>query len=122
MKNFRDETKKWRREEMTAIDYAGVEEIVSDKALLELAACCFAIESACCKEPMFSNRVMEVLKTPGLHLEAAIYLVYNKAFTLEEAKELYQKLLKENNFQPEFSSELESFLESPANYHPDNLR
>lgn len=122
MKNFRDETKKWRRKEMTAKDYAGVEEIVSDNALLELAACCFAVAGGCGKEPLFSKRVMEILKTPGLHLESAIYLVYNKVFTLEEAKELYQKLLVENNFQPEFSSELESFLESSANYHPNNLR
>jgi len=98
MKNFRAETLKWRREEMTAEDYGNVERVLSDDTLLEMGALCLAIEEGNYQDSTFENRVREILKTPGMHLEAAIYLTYNKSANLEEAQDLFKRLQQENSF------------------------
>lgn len=99
MSNFRAETLKWRREEMTADDYTNVEKVLSDSALLEIASMCLAIEEGCCQQNSFSKRVREIVDTPGFHIEAAIYLIYHKSPTFDQAKKLFRKLQKENSFQ-----------------------
>ena len=99
MSNFREETIKWRREEMTAKDYEDVEKVIGNDALLETAALCLAIEEGNCQADSFPARVKEILETPALHLEAALYLTYNKSVSLEKGMALFKRLQKEKSFE-----------------------
>ena len=106
MGDFRADTAKWRREEMVDEDYENIEHILSNDALLEMGAICFALQENNCQESTFPRRVKDILENPGMHLEAAIYLTYNKSATLEKAQVLFDQLKKEKSFNAQIPSGL----------------
>lgn len=91
---------------MTAEDYNNVERVLSNDALLETAALCLAIAEGYCQDSTFERRVREILKTPGIHLEAALYLTYKKSVDLEKAEDLFKSLQHENSFNAKVPSGL----------------
>lgn len=96
MSSFQAETKNWRRNEMTERNYQDIENIIADNGLLELAASCLALEDEENQPRDFKLRVKEILETPQMHLESALYLVYHKAETKEKAARLFKEMIKKS--------------------------
>lgn len=87
-----EKAERWTLNDITAQSYQEIYRILHDKELLELAACCMAVEEGFICNSTFQKRVAETLMHYDLKHDAATYLLYKDALTADKAAALFSQL------------------------------
>ena len=88
----------WLLNSVSAESYEEIYRILHDECLLEEAACCMALSEERLSPVEFSNKVNEIMKSADHRLDAAIFLLYKGALTLEKALKLSSSLKTRQGF------------------------